>query len=233
MIFGVHIGQVTRRDDPENLGRVKVLIPGLIEPESGEWAWPLATFGGTAHRGHFEPPAVGATVGVLFVNGDVNRPCFIPGPWGVPGGKSDTPSGAEVEGDNRQLAVTEDEEWRECRDSRTGHARWWVESPSSSGDDPGSGLALVVDAASGEVRIARESASQKVVQGSDYRTAETSYQEKLFAVLSALASALSSAVDIAAVNAAGSAMATGLGTVTPADYRTDSTAYLTDEVKVP
>ena len=38
--FGMFWGSVIRNDDPEKLGRVKVFIPGLLEPQS-PWAWPV------------------------------------------------------------------------------------------------------------------------------------------------------------------------------------------------
>ena len=40
-LFGLFIGYVTHRRDPEQLGRVRVCIPGLLEPHSA-WAWPLS-----------------------------------------------------------------------------------------------------------------------------------------------------------------------------------------------
>ena len=114
----LYLGEVTRRDDPDGLGRVRCLIPGVIEPET-RWAFPMGAPGaGTAQRGTFEPPAVGSNVMVQFLLGDPDHPYYQTGPWGDPGGVSDVPTNAEVEGDDRQNAVTECEEWRVERDSR-------------------------------------------------------------------------------------------------------------------
>ena len=44
-LLGMYVGYVTKRDDDEQLGRVRVCIPGVLEPESA-WAWPLGTSGG-------------------------------------------------------------------------------------------------------------------------------------------------------------------------------------------
>jgi hypothetical protein len=117
----LYLGEVTNRDDPDGLGRVRVLIPAVCEPESA-WAFPMGAPGaGTAERGHFEPPAVGANVMVQFLLGDVDHPYYMPGPWGDPEGVSDVPIGGVVEeGENRQRAVTEDAEWLIARDSRSG-----------------------------------------------------------------------------------------------------------------
>lgn len=120
-------GAVTRRDDPEGLGRVKVVIEGLVEPETPNWAEPLGVIGGGfAQRGTFEPPAVGANVAVLFKHGEIDHPRYLVGSWGAPQGVSDVPTNAEVEGEDRQNAVTEDEEWRIERDSRQAEKRFTV-----------------------------------------------------------------------------------------------------------
>jgi uncharacterized protein involved in type VI secretion and phage assembly len=93
---GLYIGQVVDRADPEQLGRVRVRIPGLIEPASA-WAFPLGTVGGGSDgRGFFAVPEVGAEVGVLFHQGDVDHPYYLCGHWGKPGGASEVPSPARA-----------------------------------------------------------------------------------------------------------------------------------------
>lgn len=83
---GLYIGHVVDRADPEQLGRVRIRIPGLIEPASA-WAFPLGTVGGGSDgRGFFAVPEVGAEVGVLFHQGDVDHPYYLCGHWGKPGG---------------------------------------------------------------------------------------------------------------------------------------------------
>lgn len=89
---GLYIGQVVDRADPEQLGRVRVRIPGLVEPASA-WAFPLGTVGGGSDgRGFFAVPEVGAECGVLFHQGDVDHPYYLCGHWGKPGGASEIPS---------------------------------------------------------------------------------------------------------------------------------------------
>jgi uncharacterized protein involved in type VI secretion and phage assembly len=88
---GLYIGQVVDRADPERLGRVRVKVPGLIEPASA-WAFPLGTVGGGSdRRGFFAVPEVGAEVGVLFHQGDVDHPYFLCGHWGKPDGATEVP----------------------------------------------------------------------------------------------------------------------------------------------
>jgi hypothetical protein len=105
-LYGLCIGYVTDRDDPEGLGRVRFCVPGLVEPESA-WAWPLGTSGGgSKDYGFFAVPALGAEIGVLFNQGDIDAPFFIPGHWGRPGGVSEVPEEAQKSPpDNRVIAT--------------------------------------------------------------------------------------------------------------------------------
>jgi uncharacterized protein involved in type VI secretion and phage assembly len=89
---GLYIGHVVDREDPECLGRVRVRIPGLIEPASA-WAFPLGTIGGGSdRRGFFAVPERGAEVGVLFHQGDVDHPYYLSGHWGKPDGATEVPA---------------------------------------------------------------------------------------------------------------------------------------------
>ena len=91
---GLYIGHVVDRVDPECLGRVRVRIPGLVEPASA-WAFPLGTVsGGSDQRGFFAVPEKGAEVGVLFHQGDIDHPYYLSGHWGKPGGATEVPSPA-------------------------------------------------------------------------------------------------------------------------------------------
>jgi uncharacterized protein involved in type VI secretion and phage assembly len=105
-LLGLYVGFVTERDDPEQLGRVKVCVPGVLEPESA-WAWPLGTVGGgSRNRGLFAVPEVGAEVAVFFNQGDVDAPYYLAAHWGKPGGESEVPEEARRSPpDNRVLAT--------------------------------------------------------------------------------------------------------------------------------
>lgn len=105
-LLGMYVGYVTKRDDAEQLGRVRVCIPGLLEPESA-WAWPLGTVGGGfKDTGFFAVPEVGAEVAVFFNQGDVDAPYYLPAHWGKPNGDSEVPEEAKkTPPDNRVLAT--------------------------------------------------------------------------------------------------------------------------------
>lgn len=90
----LYIGEVVDREDPEGLGRVRVRIPGLVDPAS-PWAFPLGTVGGGSdRRGFFSVPEKGAEVGVLFHQGDVDHPFYLCGHWGKPNGQAEVPEPA-------------------------------------------------------------------------------------------------------------------------------------------
>src|SRR5215471_17336448 len=90
--LGLYVGVVVKRDDDEKLGRVRVRVPGLIEPASA-WAFPLGTVGGGSDaRGFYAVPEVGAEVGVLFHQGDVDHPYYLCGHWGKPDGRTEVPT---------------------------------------------------------------------------------------------------------------------------------------------
>jgi len=105
-LFGMYVGHVTDRKDPDKLGRVRVCVPGLLEPHSA-WAWPLGTVGGgSKNRGFFAVPEEGAEVALFFNQGDVDRPYFISAHWGKPNGESEVPEEAQKDSpDNRVLAT--------------------------------------------------------------------------------------------------------------------------------
>jgi uncharacterized protein involved in type VI secretion and phage assembly len=106
-LLGMFTGYVTHRDDPEELGRVRVCIPGLIEPHSA-WAWPLGTCGGgSRNRGFFAVPEVGAEVAVFFKQGEVSAPYYLSGNFGKPNGISEVPEEAQKSPPDNRVIATE------------------------------------------------------------------------------------------------------------------------------
>lgn len=105
-LLGMYVGYVTHRRDPDRLGRVRVCIPGVVEPHSA-WAWPLGTAGGGfKDRGLFAVPEEGAEVAVFFNQGDVDAPYYLSAHWGKPDGESEVPEEAQKDPpDNRVIAT--------------------------------------------------------------------------------------------------------------------------------
>jgi hypothetical protein len=83
-------GVVVDRQDPLSLHRVRVRIPGIIEPASA-WASPLTMGGGGPGRGGHVVPELGADVLVFFVGGDPERPMYAAAGWGLPKTGSEMP----------------------------------------------------------------------------------------------------------------------------------------------
>lgn len=80
-------GRVVDNDDPENLGRVRVYVPGVLDPESC-WAWPIGAMRGV-NNGIWWIPEVGSNVAVWLNQGDVDHVWYQAGPYGAPGGALD------------------------------------------------------------------------------------------------------------------------------------------------
>jgi len=149
---GLHVGEVVDREDPEGLGRVRVRIPGLIEPASA-WAWPLGTLGGGSdRRGFFCVPEKGAEVGVLFHQGDVDHPHYLCGHWGKPDGQVEVPEPARglSKADAPRVRAFETERFLLYFDDREGKEAFVVKD-KTSGDQiefDGKGMGITVKATS-------------------------------------------------------------------------------------
>lgn len=93
--FGIYLGTVIDNRDPEQRGRVRVLVPSVNAREVlPTWAPPMGqSYGGERNRsqvggaperhparGHFLVPEVDATVVVMFLEGNPALPMWMPGP---------------------------------------------------------------------------------------------------------------------------------------------------------
>jgi len=76
--YGKHRGVVIANQDPLMLGRIKVRVPDVLDPD-GAWAMPCAPAGGET----FVPPAEGTGVWVEFERGDASYPIWSGVWWGT------------------------------------------------------------------------------------------------------------------------------------------------------
>ena len=89
--FGHYTGIVHANADPEKAGRLQVIVPAVMGQEVlANWALmggqhfgtPPSTRGRRGRgRGTFRVPPVGSQVVVVFLDGDVQAPMWLPGVW--------------------------------------------------------------------------------------------------------------------------------------------------------
>ena len=75
------VGEVVTDKDPENRDRIKVKIPELYDPDSGEIPWcgpfTFSPFGCGEGFGVYGTPKIGAKVLILLQDGDPNYPMYM------------------------------------------------------------------------------------------------------------------------------------------------------------
>ena len=91
--WGKYRGLVADRDDPEQLGRLRVKVPSLLADATTGWAWPASPYAG-AGAGFFFIPQVDDLVWVEFLEGELQHPIWSGCAWARPGGQSEIPAEA-------------------------------------------------------------------------------------------------------------------------------------------
>jgi len=77
--FGKYRGIVKDNEDPEKLGRIRALVPEVLEDVVSGWALPCTPYAGTG-TGQYTIPPKDAGVWIEFEAGDVSRPVWT-GCW--------------------------------------------------------------------------------------------------------------------------------------------------------
>ena len=203
---GFYNGSVTDNRDPEKLGRVRINIPGLIEPQSA-WAFPLGTVGGgSAQRGFYNPPDIGADVGVWFLQGEVDHPFYVTAHWGIPD-ERETP-GPDLSVAPEELVkikAFETERFLMVWDNRSSNAEWFILDKTNNdiikisdadGIKAETVKAVEITAATDTtltvgnlLKLAGPNATESVMKGDKF----TTELNKLTSAISGLASAIASA----------------------------------------
>ena len=80
-VNGAYYGKVMDNSDPNNLGRVKVLIDVSGDSIETKWA-PVISFYGGEEKGAFYLPEVDDQVIVVFLDNTINNPIIISNIWG-------------------------------------------------------------------------------------------------------------------------------------------------------
>jgi uncharacterized protein involved in type VI secretion and phage assembly len=104
-LWGKYRGVVRDRDDPDQLGRLRVSVPSVLGDEVTGWAWPVSAYAGV-DAGIVFLPQLGDVVWVEFVEGDLDEPVWTGGAWAKPGGRSELPAEALVDYPDRAVVKT-------------------------------------------------------------------------------------------------------------------------------
>ncbi|GAB3255263.1 phage baseplate assembly protein V [Chitinimonas naiadis] len=79
--YGKYRGFVVDNNDPQKLGRLKVMVPALLGDQSTDWALPCLPCGGIADQGFICLPDVGAQLWVEFEGGNLSTPIWTGTFW--------------------------------------------------------------------------------------------------------------------------------------------------------
>jgi uncharacterized protein involved in type VI secretion and phage assembly len=93
--WGKYRGVVEDRNDPQQLGRLKLKVPSLLDAAVTGWAWPAAPYAG-AGIGLFAIPQVGDLVWVEFVEGELDQPIWSGCAWARPSDQTEIPEEART-----------------------------------------------------------------------------------------------------------------------------------------
>lgn len=183
--FGRYAATVTDNADPRSLGRVRFRIEGLIDSPGSGWAFPVggARSSGSAQRGGFDVPEIGATVLASFLAGDVDQPIYE-GAWP---GAGEAPTGVPAPADASKVQIFESPQFLLTLDSRSG-------SPAASLVDKASGEKIVltpgaIQIEGPNVTVGAANAAQAMFLAETYRQAEATMNAQLSAAATTLGAA--------------------------------------------
>lgn len=117
-LYGLYEGFVFDNQDEEKRGRIRVVLPGLIDEPATAWADPKGATG--RNRGAYRVPEIGAPVFVQFVNGEPDRPVWEAGPFHHDEAGSCVPTDAAAidEGELDKVQTYETDRWVITLDDR-------------------------------------------------------------------------------------------------------------------
>ena len=103
--WGKYRALVEDRNDPEQIGRLKVRVPSLLGSAVTGWASPVVPYAG-GDLGMFFIPQVGDLVWVEFAEGELEHPLWTGCGWTKPGGKTEVPAEAQQSYPDQQVIKT-------------------------------------------------------------------------------------------------------------------------------
>src|SRR6185503_11616550 len=103
--WGKYRALVEDRNDPEQIGRLKVRVPSLLGSAVTGWASPVVPYAG-GDLGMFFIPQVGDLVWVEFAEGELEHPLWTGCSWAKPAGTSEIPKEAQLSYPDCQVLKT-------------------------------------------------------------------------------------------------------------------------------
>lgn len=73
--FGKFRGRIINNKDPQNLARIKALVPAVLGDQETQWALPSVPYAGNGVGFYFIPP-IGSNVWIEFEKGDSRLPVW-------------------------------------------------------------------------------------------------------------------------------------------------------------
>jgi uncharacterized protein involved in type VI secretion and phage assembly len=168
--YGKYRGFVADNDDPQQLGRIRVVVPSVLGAEVSGWALPCLPFGGQKDQGLFAVPELDAQVWVEFEEGDVSRPIWTGTFWRQ---AADVPPEAAVSPPTTRLLKTpsghllrfDDEDGAEnVTLHHQGGAELDLDADGRAALTAADGAALLLDAAGGTVTVEDANGNRLVME---------------------------------------------------------------------
>jgi uncharacterized protein involved in type VI secretion and phage assembly len=152
--YGVYPALVSDIQDPEGLGRVKILLPWAPDTGSGRYeAWArLATLMGGNNRGSWFIPDPDDEVLVVFEAGDPRRPYVIGGLWN---GSDAPPDSMDGSGANNRKVLRSRNGVKVTLDDTSGQEQMILETPGGQKVTlkDGPGAVEIVDSNGNSVKL--------------------------------------------------------------------------------
>jgi uncharacterized protein involved in type VI secretion and phage assembly len=157
-VYGVVVGVVTNLEDPEDLGRVKVRYPWLLEDSESPWAR-VMTFMAGGNRGGVFRPEVDDEVLVMFEHGDVRFPYVLGSLWN---GQDSMPTERGADADNNVRLIKSRSGHQVVLDDTPGKEKVTVSDQSGNSVElSSSGVVIKSDA----IKVGSDGASEGLVLG--------------------------------------------------------------------
>lgn len=223
-------GVVVDNVDPLKLGRVRVRVEGLVEPES-PWAFPkCGTGGGKAHRGSHDVPAKGATVVVSFLGGNIDVPIYG-GAWRGKGEGLTALASASAEDAANKIKTFETDRYVITLREVSGSEEVLIQDKTN-----GNKISMKPDGTvlgSPSVKLGGDTATEQIPLGTTYRGAEDTMLSAFVTAINVAAPVCADAADpasaIAGVKAAGVCFAAMAAAI--ASFQTGAVGYLSQVSK--